>query len=109
MSYTPVGAIVKAGTDALSDTLNKVDIIEMTLEAELADSQSGEVLGAVVLDRGARKAKGQKEERLDMDGLRATVQEYGGRFSCRLNNCRMPVSQRIDCNDPGARKAREQG
>ena len=44
MSYTPVGAIVKAGTDALSDTLDKVDIIEMTLEAELADSQSGEVL-----------------------------------------------------------------
>ena len=109
MSFTPVGALVKAGTDALSDTLEKVDIIEMTLEAELVDSQSGEVLGAVVLDRGARKAKGQKEQRMDMDELRATVQEYGGRLSCRLHNSRIPVSQRIDCNDPDARQAREQG
>ena len=108
MSFTPVGRVVKIGKDALSETLDKVDIIEITLEAELADSLSGEVLGAVVLDRGARKAKGQKEQRMDMDELRATVQEYGGRLSCRLQNSRMPVSQRIDCNDPAARMAREQ-
>jgi hypothetical protein len=107
MSYSPVGAVTKAGMDALSDTLDKVDIIEMTLEAELADSQSGNVLGAAVLQRGARKAGGQKEERLDMDEFRATVQEYSDRFRCRLDNARVEATQRIDCYDPDARAARE--
>lgn len=109
MSYTPMGAVVKVGKDALSETLKKVDIIEMSLEAELADSQSLEILGAVVLDRGAKKEHGQKEQRMDIDELRATVLEYSGRFSCRLINSRLPESQRIDCYDPAARQAREQG
>jgi hypothetical protein len=109
MSYTPVGIVVKAGTDALSETLEKVDILHMNLEAELMDSASGEVLGAVVLERGHVKAHGQKEERLDMDELRATVQEYANRFSCRLDNSRLPEAERVDCYDVAAREAREQG
>ena len=107
LSYTPVGIVAHAGMDALSETLQKVDIIEMSLEAELADSQSLEIFGAVVLERGHKKEHGQKEERLDMDELRATVQEYSARFACRLDNSRVPEAQRIDCYDPAARKARD--
>jgi hypothetical protein len=59
LAYTPVGAVAKAGTDALKETLDKVDIIKLALEAEIADSQSSEVLGAIVVQRGA--AGGQKE------------------------------------------------
>ena len=36
LAYTPVGAVAKLGTDALKETLSKIDIIEMTFEAELA-------------------------------------------------------------------------
>lgn len=108
MSFTPTGMLVHAGKNAISETLNKVDIIEMTLEAETLDSLSGDVLGAIVLDRGARKAKGQKEQRMDMDEFRAAVQAYSSIFRCRLDNSRMEESQRIDCNDSAARQAREQ-
>lgn len=106
LSYTPVGIVVHAGADALSETLKKVDIIEMTLEAELSDSVSAEVLGAVVLDRGQRKSKGHKEERISMEEFEAIVLEYSARFACRLDNARYPKEQRIDCYDPAAREAR---
>ncbi len=101
MQYTPVGAVVKAGTDALSQTLEKVDIIEMTLEAELSDSTTNEILGAAVLARGAEP--GAKAQRMDMDELRDTVSTYGDRLSCRIANAKLPQAERIDCLDPAAR------
>lgn len=103
LAYTPVGAVAKVGVDALKETLSKVDIIEMALEAEIADSQSGDVLGAIVIERGARKAKGQKEERMDMDEFRASLQEYGARLRCRLDNAKLPEAQWVDCLNPEAR------
>ncbi len=107
LAYTPIGAVAKAGVDALKETLDKVDIIEMTLEAEIADSNSSEVLAAIVVERGARKAEGQKEQRMDMDEFRATLHEYGSRLRCRLDNSKLPESQWIDCTNPEARKGRE--
>jgi Protein of unknown function (DUF3313) len=107
LGYTPVGAVVKLGSDALKQTLEKLDIIEMALEAEFADSESGEVLAAVVIERGARKAQGQKEQRMDVAAFRATVHEYGDRLRCRLDNARLPETQWIDCTDPKARQLRE--
>ena len=88
LAYTPIGAVAKVGNDALKETLEKVDIIEMALEAEFADSQSGEVLAALVVERGARKrkAEGQKEQRMDVAEFRATIHEYSERLRCRLDN-----------------------
>ena len=107
LAYTPVGAVAKVGVDALKETLDKVDIIEMAFEAEIADSQSGALFAAIVVERGARKAEGQKEERMDMDEFRSTIAEYGARLRCRLDNARMPEAQWIDCADPKARQARD--
>ena len=107
MSYTPVGALVQVGSDAMKDMMSKVDIIEMALQAELLDSQSAEVLGAIVIKRGARKDKktGQKLVRMDFDEFRAVLREYGARFSCRLESSKLPESQQIDCFDAMALKA----
>jgi hypothetical protein len=109
LAYTPVGAVVKVGTDALKETLQKLDIIEMALEAEITDSESGEVLSALVIERGARKSEGQKEQRMDIDAFRATIHEYSDRLRCRLDNARIPEEQWIDCSDPQARQRREDG
>ena len=105
LAYTRVGAVAKVGTDALKETLEKVDIIEMTLEAEIADSQSGDILAALVVERGARKrkAEGQMEQRMDVDEFRATIHEYAGRLRCRLDNASVPEAQWIDCTNPQAR------
>lgn len=111
LAYTRVGHVAKVGSDALKETLDKVDIIEMTLEAEIADSQSGEVLAALVVERGARKrkAESQKEERMDMDEFRATIREYAERLRCRLDNASLPEGQWIDCTNPQAREGGEGG
>ena len=105
MSFTPVGLVVTAGKSAMTETLNKIDIIEMSLAAELADSQTGEVLAAALLQRGQQKAKGQKETRMEVDELVAEAQEYSERFRCRLDNSRHTAEERIDCADAEARKA----
>jgi len=107
LSYTPTGAVMKLGADALRDMLSKVDIIEMALQAEMLDSQSEEVLAAIVIKRGARKDKktGQKLQRIDFDEFRAIVQEYGARLACSLDNAKKPEAQRIDCLDEMALEA----
>lgn len=107
LAYTPIGAVAKLGTDALKETLSRIDIIEMTFEAELVDSTSMDVLSAIVVPSGARKAEGQKEERMDMKEFQTQIHEYASRLSCQLDNAKLPQAQRIDCTDPKARQARE--
>ena len=104
LSFTPVGRVAHIGAQAVKDMMSKVDIIEMALQMEMLDSQSGEVLAAAVVKRGARKDKktGQKLERMDFDEFRAILQEYGARFSCRLENAKTPEAQQIDCMDKKA-------
>ncbi len=107
LGYTPMGAVAKVGADAVRDMLSKVDIIEMALQAEMLDSQSEEVLVAIVIKRGARKDKetGQKLVRIDFDEFSAIVQEYGARVACSLDNAKKPEAQRIDCMDNEALQA----
>ncbi len=106
-AYTPAGAVVKVGADAVRDMLSKIDIIEMALQGELLDSESGEVLLAAIIKRGARKDKatGQKLVRIDFDEFRDIVREYGARLACRLDNARNPESQWIECTDDDALEA----
>ena len=100
LAYTPVGAVAKVGVDALRETLDKVDIIEMAFEGELTDSKSGDVLVAIVVERGARKAEGQKEQRMDIDEFNETIAAYGTRLRCRLDNAKLPEAQWKDCLNP---------
>ncbi len=109
LAYTPIGAVTKAGVDLVRETMQKVDIIEMALQAELVDSETGEVLIAGVVKRGARKDKSadQKYVRIDFDEFRTIVAEYGVRFRCHLDNAELPENEWIDCTDPAARAKRE--
>ncbi len=99
LGYTPIGAVAKVGSDMVRDMMSKVDIVEMALQLEMLDSQSEEVLAAIVVKRGAREDKdtGQKLQRMDFDEFRSIVQEYGARLACRLDNAKQPKPQQIDC------------
>lgn len=101
LAYTPIGAVVKAGADAMKDALDKVDITGMTLQGELLDGQTGEVLAALVVPRG--KPPGGKEMRMDFDELDALVGEYGARLRCSLDNARVTAEKQVNCLDPAAR------
>ena len=109
LAYTPVGAVAKAGADLVREMMDKVDIIEMALQMEFVVSDTGEVLGASVIKRGARKDKttGQKLVRIEFGEFREIVIEYGARIDCRLDNGDLPEAQWIDCTDPAARAQRD--
>jgi hypothetical protein len=84
--------------------MEKYDIMAVAVQAELTDSQTNEVLGAIVAVRAG--AEGEPL-RMDFDELSAQMKEFGGRLRCRLDNSRVPEAQRIDCLDPKAREVRE--
>jgi hypothetical protein len=102
LAYTPVGAVVKLGADAVKDTLSKVDFIEMTFQAELVDSTSNDVLGAIVAARGTRKADGQKETRIDLSEFDANMRIWGNRVRCQLDNSKLTETKQNDCTDDAA-------
>ena len=97
LGYTPIGFVVKAGVDAVQSMMDNVDIIEMSFEAEFKDSKSNDQLGAIVVRRGARKAEGQKEQRINFDEFQKTIGVYASRFRCRLDNAKLPAGQQQDC------------
>jgi len=107
LGYTPIGAVVKAGTDAVKETLSKVDFIEMTFQAELVDSLSDDVLGAIVAPRGTRKSDDQKETRIDIDEFNQNMRAWGNRVRCQLDNAKLPEGQPpADCTDDTASATR---
>jgi hypothetical protein len=106
LGYTPIGFVAKPFIDAMKDLMEKYDIMSMAIQAELTDSQSGEVLGAIVAERGGM-GKNDKPMRIDFEELDAQMKDFSGRVRCRLDNARSPQAPQIDCLDPKAREARE--
>ena len=106
LAYTPTGAVLKAGSDLVKETLDKVDFIELTFQSELVDSMSNDVLGALVAQRGTRKAAGQKETRLDIDEMRQNMWVWSYRLRCQLDNSKLPADKQTNCADDAANTAR---
>ncbi len=107
LGYTPIGAVATATANAVKDLVDRVDILEFALEAEVSDSTTGDVLAAAVIRRGG--AAGSAEQRMDFDAFGRLIDDYGDRLRCRLDNSKLPEERRIDCLDAAARAAREGG
>jgi hypothetical protein len=103
LAYTPVGFVVDAGVKALQGFMDKYDLLDVGLQAEIHDSTSGQILAAAVLQRGKSAAA---TEPLAFDTVVAVTNELGERFACRLDNTYVHAAERIDCADPVARKSR---
>lgn len=106
LAYTPAGAVIKAGADLVREAFDKVDFIEMTLQAEIVDSVTNDVLGALVVERGTRKAEGTKETRIDMDEMRQNMRAWSSRLRCQLDNSKLPADKQNDCTDDASSAAR---
>jgi hypothetical protein len=106
LAYTPAGAVIKAGSDLVKETFNKVDFVETTFQAELVDSMSNDVLAALVAERGTRKAEGQKETRIDMEEMRQNMRAWSHRLRCQLDNSKLPEDKQTNCTDDDANTAR---
>jgi hypothetical protein len=108
LSYLPIAATVRLVKNALiQDLAKKVSLVEVTLELEVLDSQTGEVLGAGVWSRGGRgdSEAGLKASPSSWEELEAVMLESGRRTNCRLNNARLPQGQWVDCSELVLRKS----
>ena len=100
LAYTPIGLVTQGVKKAVTrDITKKISLVEANIEAALMMSQTGERLGAMVLQRGVRKdkEKGQKEAPTSWDDLEVYMQRAGTRLGCRLENAHLPEGERIDC------------
>jgi len=92
LKYTPVGATVNAVRKAVADDITKkVAMVEMTVEMELLDSQTGERLGA------AREWRRQGEDPTSWKELDKLMRSWGALMACRLDNARLPEGERKNC------------
>lgn len=88
LTYTPLGMVVHATKSAaVRDLWKKIDIAELSLELEISDLVTGEILGAAVSSQqGLRKAKGQSADLVSWQELEALFETVGERIRCQLSN-----------------------
>lgn len=94
LSYTPAGFVVTEATQAAQEMQQKIILQEMVLEMEILDSESQDVLLALVDDIG----KDVKQTPAETWTEEQKVLDYWSeRFSCRLSNATKPQDQWQDC------------
>jgi hypothetical protein len=100
LSFTPVGALAHAARSTMqNDLTKKISLVEVTIETELIDGSSGEILAAMIEHRGQaknRKLK-QREKASSWDEINLLLQGYSARVKCRLHNTRVSEDQRQQC------------
>lgn len=101
LSYTPIGFVVHAThSAAVRDLWKKIDIAELSIEIEMSDLVTGEILAAAVTSQqGMRKAKGQKAIIVSWQELDALFMTVGARLTCILDAAATPESQWTRCAD----------
>lgn len=99
LSFTPVGMVVHATKSAATrDLWKKIDIAELSLELEISDVVTGEILGAAVTkQQGLRKKKGDKAQIVSWQALDALFATVGERMRCNLSNAGLPEGSWEDC------------
>ena len=95
--YVPVAAAV-SGVRSIATTnlARKMSLEGVSVEVEILDSQTGDVMTEIVDNRRAGKVDPTSWEELE-----ELLAEYGIRASCRLDNMRLPENERVNCFDRG--------
>jgi len=102
LAYTPVGAVVNAAKNAMTDITSKVNVKNMKIEGEVLDSVSSEQLGAMTASRGSLSTAGTDASKevswKELTGLFSIV---GKRLRCRLENTVTKESEWDKCGSLG--------
>jgi len=81
VQFTPIGIAATLATMPFRDVMNKINLQQVTFEAELMDSQTEERLGAFVESKGSATEKKQESSWNEfLEGLEVTANRLG----CRL-------------------------
>ena len=96
-AYSPTGFLAHATVQGMTnDMAKKVRIDYLTIELEIMDSMTGEVLMAGVISKG-REEEDEKSEIVQWEVFDAFLQNLGRRIECRMSNARLPESDWEDC------------
>jgi hypothetical protein len=94
IQFTPIGIAATVATMPFRDVMNKINLQEVTFEAELLDSQNENLLGARVERKGSATDKKQATSWKEfIEGLENTA----GRLACLMDNAGLAVDARDDC------------
>lgn len=93
LGYTPIGFVVTTATQATQSMQQKIILQEMNLEIEILESQSLNVLSAMV-DKIEPAAKKPGES---WAGEQEIMNYWADRLNCWLSNARKPEGQRAKC------------
>lgn len=91
LGYTPVGAVAYGAKKAMSDIVDKTQAFDVVFELEGTDSNTGEVLFAMVFDLDAEGVEAEWGNAITLSNA------LGQRIGCRLNNTGLSVEKRADC------------
>jgi hypothetical protein len=105
LAYTPIGAAVHLTRKALSDDLmQKYNLSAATLELEILNGGTGEVLAAGT-ERHQGSAvlpAGQEGEKTSWQEVENSMHITAQRLACRIDNATLPEDQRKNCLKIGA-------
>lgn len=94
LGYTPAGFVIGSAVSAGEEMEQKIILQDMNLEIEIQDSQSQEVLVAMV-DKVDPSKKAKASQSWSKEH---TVMDYwANRFVCRLENSQKPENEWADC------------
>jgi hypothetical protein len=94
IQLTPIGLAATVATMPFRDVMNKINLQEVTFEAELLDSENANLLGARVERKGSATDKKQATSWKEfLQGLETTA----GRLACLMDNAALAVDARKNC------------
>jgi hypothetical protein len=97
LSFTPMGLVVHTvKTGAMKNMAKKVRLDYITMELEVTDSTTGDVLAAGLISQGGEEGK-EKKQIVSWEVFEAYLQNLAQRMVCRLNNAKVPESDWADC------------
>jgi hypothetical protein len=90
----PVYLLTTAKRKILDDFADNILLTELVWEAELTESQTGEIMGQIIVKLGDR---GKKKEFTSWDELIVAVAVGAQRLRCRFDNAPLPAVKQRDC------------
>jgi hypothetical protein len=93
LGYTPVGFVITTAAEATQQMQQKIVLQEMNLEIEIQDSETLEVLNALV----DKIRPGEKKPGQSWSSEQEIMDYWADRLNCWLSNARKPEDQRTKC------------
>ena len=94
VQFTPIGIAATVATMPFRDVMNKINLQQVTFEAELLDSQNENRLGARVEQIGSAT---DKKQATSWKEFTAGLENTGGRLACLMDNAALAVEARKNC------------